>query len=186
MRTLSDLWRKFQRAAYRKAFVGAEVKRVIPFQISAIRKLRGWSQEELARRSGLTQGVISRSEDPDYGNLTLNTVIKIANGFDVAFVGKFVPYSELANWYSSMSETSAGDVADFDKENEAVAEIINAELASSDQLRIADAIADYLRKSKRQQMDQGTEQLGPLGIPLAIPADLVGGGAYGNHGHTHC
>src|SRR5258708_4123524 len=105
----SDLWRKFQRAAYRKAFVGAEIKRLIPSQISAIRKARGWSQGDLARRSGLTQGVISRAEDPDYGNLTFNTVIRIANGFDVAFVGKFIPYSALAHWYSSMSEASASN-----------------------------------------------------------------------------
>lgn len=117
VRTLSDLWQKFQRAAYRKAFVRAEAKRVIPFQISAIRKARGWSQEELARRSGLTQGVISRAEDPDYGNLTVNTAVRIANGFDIAFVGKFVPYSELGKWHASLSEAVAGDVPSFDVEN---------------------------------------------------------------------
>lgn len=163
----SDLWRKFQRAAYRKSFVDAEVKRVIPFQVSAIRKARGWSQEELARRSGLTQGVISRAEDPDYGNLTFNTVIKIANGFDVAFVGKFIPYSELANWYASISEASTGDVPDFDTENATVAARLDAAFASIGQPQ-PEQMIDELGRLINLEEEEQTERFGALGIAMKV------------------
>jgi transcriptional regulator with XRE-family HTH domain len=71
-----------------------------------MRKKLGWSQEDLAKASNLTQGVVSRAEDSDYGNLTFNTVLRIAAGLDVAFVGRFVPFSDAAKWFSNLSEES--------------------------------------------------------------------------------
>jgi hypothetical protein len=62
--------------------------------------------------------VISRAEDPDYGNLTLNTAIAIAGGFDVAFVAKYVPFSELGTNVVELSESTAGSVPSFSQENE--------------------------------------------------------------------
>jgi transcriptional regulator with XRE-family HTH domain len=120
VRTFESIWTKLEEngAAFRRAFVAAQVKRLIPFQIHALRKNRGWSQEELAKRSGLTQGVISRAEDPDYGNLTLNTAIAIAGGFDVAFVAKYVPFSELDNYVVQVSESLVGSVPSFSQQNE--------------------------------------------------------------------
>jgi transcriptional regulator with XRE-family HTH domain len=120
VRTFSTVWTKLREtgAAYRRAFVASELKRLIPFQIYALRKKRGWSQEELAKRSNLTQGVISRAEDPDYGNMTFNTVISIAGGFDIAFVGKFVPFSELDDYFVGLSEDSAGSVPSFAEEDQ--------------------------------------------------------------------
>jgi transcriptional regulator with XRE-family HTH domain len=106
--TLTKLRERLERGGkdYRNAFVAAQLKRGIPFQARALRKQRGWSQEDLARESGLTQGAVSRALDPDYGNLTLNTILKIAAGFDVAFIGKFVPFSELGRWFQGQSEES--------------------------------------------------------------------------------
>jgi transcriptional regulator with XRE-family HTH domain len=95
-----------QSKEYREAFVAAFLKRYIPFQIRTIRKKKGMSQPALAQASKITQGVISRAEDPDYGNLTLNTVLKIASGFDLAFVGKFVRFSELLRVMDQLSEES--------------------------------------------------------------------------------
>jgi transcriptional regulator with XRE-family HTH domain len=120
VRTFESVWTKLleKGPAYRKAFVGAQLKRLIPFQIHALRKGRGWSQDELAKRCGLTQGVISRAEDPDYGNLTFNTAIAIAGGFDVAFIGKFVPFSEIDEYVVGLSEISAGSIPSFTEENQ--------------------------------------------------------------------
>jgi transcriptional regulator with XRE-family HTH domain len=124
MNTLSSLWRKFAKSKkYREEFVASQVKRGIPFQARAMLKGReGWTQETLAERSGLTQGVISRALNPNYGNLTLNTIIRIAAGFDVAFIGKFVPFSELEKWFESMDEESV-QVQTFEEETEAVATV---------------------------------------------------------------
>lgn len=105
MKELSNIWAKLSSSKkYREAFVAAELKRGIPRQIRVLRKQRGWTQPRLAEAAGLTQGVISRAEDPDYGNLTINTLLRIAAGFDIAFVGRFVPFSEQAKWYSELSE----------------------------------------------------------------------------------
>ncbi|HVA01238.1 MAG TPA: helix-turn-helix domain-containing protein [Terriglobia bacterium] len=123
MLTLSKIWNKLRNKKYRKAFVGAELKRGVPFQIRAMRKKLGWSQEKLALASGLTQGVISRAEDPNYGNLTFNTVLDIASGFDVAFIGRFVPFSELAKWVENLSEESV-QVAAFEDEDRAAASVL--------------------------------------------------------------
>jgi transcriptional regulator with XRE-family HTH domain len=112
--TLSKLHAKLASGRrYREAFVSSQLKRGIPFQVRALRKQRDWSQERLAQEANLTQGVISRAEDPDYGNLTLNTLLRIAAGFDVAFAGKFVPFSELGRWFLNQSETTV-QVPSFD------------------------------------------------------------------------
>ena len=118
MNTFDTLWQKLASSKeYREEFVAAQVKRGIPFQIRSLMKQGELTQESLADRSGLTQGVISRAANPDYGNLTLNTIIRIAAGFDVAFIGKFVPFSELGRWFTELSEDSA--VMTFTQENEA-------------------------------------------------------------------
>jgi len=116
MNTLSDLWKKLSKKKYREAFVASQLKRGIPFQIRSLRKQRGWSQADLAKNSGITQGVISRVEDPDYGSLTFNTILRIAAGFDVAFIGIFVPFSELGKRFLNLSEESA-QVASFSTES---------------------------------------------------------------------
>jgi transcriptional regulator with XRE-family HTH domain len=91
---------------YREAFVSAFLKRYIPFQIHTIRNKKNMSQKKLAEAAKVTQGVISRAEDPDYGNLTFNTVLRIAAGFDLAFVGRFVRFSELLKLADGMTEKS--------------------------------------------------------------------------------
>jgi transcriptional regulator with XRE-family HTH domain len=114
--TFSNTWNKLRDKKYREAFVFQAFKRIVPFQISAMRKQRGWSQETLARNANVTQGVVSRAEDPDYGNLTIKTICRIAAGFDVAFIGKFVPFSELDRWFTVLSQES-GIVPSFEQEN---------------------------------------------------------------------
>jgi transcriptional regulator with XRE-family HTH domain len=152
MNTLRALWRKFAERKYRAEFVAAQVKRGIPFQIQTLMKKKGYSQEKLAQESGLTQGVISRAANPDYGNLTLNTIIKIASGFDVAFVGRFVPFSELAKWFSNLSEDSI-EVASFNEEND----IITRALGTAES-----AIAE--EENTEKQTETRERDLGPVPV----------------------
>lgn len=113
-----QLWQKFaQSKRYREQFVAAQVKQAIPFQIRILMKEKGLSQADLAVRAGLTQGAISRAANPKYGNLSLNTLVRIAAGFDVAFVGRFVPFSELTRWLHNLHEESRL-VPTFDEELE--------------------------------------------------------------------
>jgi transcriptional regulator with XRE-family HTH domain len=118
MTTRSSLWRRLANSReFRREFVAISAKRGIPFQMRALLKKRGWSQEVLAKESGLTQGVVSRAISPDYGNVTLNTIVKIAGGYDVAFVGHFVPFSELEKWFEGLSEEVIASIPSFPEEN---------------------------------------------------------------------
>lgn len=116
MTSISRLWTKLRRRKYRQAFVATQLKRGVPLQIQALRKRLRLTQKQLAERAGLKQGTISRCEDPDYGELTFNTVLAIANGLDVAFVGKFVPFSELVKWHENLFE-HANEVSTFGEED---------------------------------------------------------------------
>jgi transcriptional regulator with XRE-family HTH domain len=121
MITPSRLWDRLRNPKYRGAFVATQVKRGVPFQIRAMRKKLGWTQEQLADRSALPQPTISRAEDLNYGNLTIRTLLAIARGFDTALQIKFVPFSQLAQSFSEMSEESA-QVATFGEEDGAQSE----------------------------------------------------------------
>lgn len=110
---LSKLVEKLKKKEYRSAFVASQAKRLLPLQIQVLRRQRNWTQARLAEESQLTQGVVSRAEDPDYGNLTVNTLIRLAAGFDVAFIGRFIPFSELANWYTNLKDEKHLEVVCF-------------------------------------------------------------------------
>lgn len=110
------LWNKFAGSkTFRGEYVVGYVKRSIPAQIRALMKKRGLTQQQLADQAGLTQGVISRAADLDYGDLTLNTIVRIAAGFDCAFVGKYVPFSEFLKELDKQSDPF---VPSFETEND--------------------------------------------------------------------
>jgi len=88
---------------YRDLFTIEGVDTGIPFQIRAMRQVRGWSQEELAARMGLTQEGISRLENPDYGRFSLKTLKRLASAFDVGLAVRFVPFSHLVDWAVNFS-----------------------------------------------------------------------------------
>lgn len=120
MNIYSDaIWERLRQGPdYRNELVATQVKRSIPRQIRAMMKARGWKQADLAERSKIDQSTVSRALDPDYGNLTLNTIISIANGCEVSFIGEFVPFSDLARWYASLPEKEL-DVPTFEEEDAA-------------------------------------------------------------------
>jgi transcriptional regulator with XRE-family HTH domain len=143
----SKQWGKFAKSKrYREEFVGAQVKKSIPLQIRTLLKQHSMSQETLAQRAGVTQGVVSRAASLDYGNLTLNTLIRIAAGFDLAFIGKFAPFTELEQWFADFSEESL-QVKTFEEEN---AELMGQEelqhtTASTEDLGLGQVASGQLR-----------------------------------------
>jgi len=70
-----------------------------------MREKRGWTQAQLANLTGMTQNGISRLEDENYGNLTVNTILRIAEAFDVALIVKIVPFSKFLQEYKDVTET---------------------------------------------------------------------------------
>ncbi|MFO1100471.1 MAG: helix-turn-helix transcriptional regulator [Xanthobacteraceae bacterium] len=86
---------KLQKKSYRAAYVGEHVRQGIAYQIRALRDQRGWKQGELAQRMGKPQSVVSRLEDPNYGKVTVQTLLEAASVFDVALQVRFVPFSSF-------------------------------------------------------------------------------------------
>ena len=96
MSSITKLWRKLRDKAYRDGYTEAQLSIEVPFQIRAIRKAHGWTQTQLAERSGIPQARISHIEQPGRDPLSLRTLYRLAAAFDV---GLLVSLSRLANWY---------------------------------------------------------------------------------------
>ena len=111
---------------FRHEYAWEHVQEGIAFQIRATRIARGWSQEELGERAGMTQSRISVVEDPNYGKFTLNTLRRFANAFDVALVARFVRFSELSDWAASVSEHDLA-IPEYDRDKAERDEAIAAE-----------------------------------------------------------
>ncbi len=157
MTTFDDIWHKLANSKkYREEFAMWILKRSVPFQIKTLRKIHCSSQAELAERSNVTQGVISRAEDQEYGNLTFNTVGRIAAGLDVAFIGKFVPFSELVKFSQELSEEEFASIPTFSEENtklRALGSVLN--IPSESQARPVRSVRD-LGDSASYRMGPGS------------------------------
>ena len=65
-------------------------------QIRALRSARGWTQPELARRSGISLESVQLLENPRGGcDLDIRKLLKIAAAFDIALVTQFIPVSAM-------------------------------------------------------------------------------------------
>lgn len=83
---------KLRRKPYRDAYVSEHVRRGISAQIRAMRDQRGWSQGKLSELLGKPQSVVSRLEDPNYGKVTVQTLLEVASTLDVALSIRFVSF----------------------------------------------------------------------------------------------
>lgn len=97
---------KLKNKAYRDAYTSEHVKTTTPLQIRTVREQHEWTQGKLAAEAKTTQTAISRTEDPNYGNLTLNNLLKIAAALDVGLLVKLVPFSRLVSEYEDLSPQS--------------------------------------------------------------------------------
>jgi transcriptional regulator with XRE-family HTH domain len=88
---------------YRDSFVAAHLSNTVAAQISMLREANGWTQTELAKRAGMKQSRISALEDPNYENIELGTLRRLASAYDVALTVRFVPFSELVEWTTELS-----------------------------------------------------------------------------------
>lgn len=109
------LLKRLQKKTYRHAYVSEHVRRGMAHQIKALREdpSRGWNQGELSKRLGKPQSVVSRMEDPSYGKLTVQTLLEVAEAFDVALWVRFVSFPKFLILTEDLS-TASMRVESFD------------------------------------------------------------------------
>jgi transcriptional regulator with XRE-family HTH domain len=100
------LLEKLSNREYRAAYAEESVKTSLPFQIKAIREERNWSQQILGKKVNMKQNAISRLESAEYGNLNINTLLRLADTFDCGLLVKFVPFSRLLEEFEDVSPTA--------------------------------------------------------------------------------
>ena len=81
--------------AERSKLVRDQVVQIIALQVRANRLARGWTQKQLAERSGMKQSFISRVE-AGKSLPNLDTLNRIASAFDVALSVRFERFKALA------------------------------------------------------------------------------------------
>lgn len=99
LKSIKRLWQELKESwEARQHYVGVQIRTGLPLQIRTMRQLRGWSQEDLAKRLGSSQNVVSRLENPKTSRPTSTTLIKLAEVFDVALVITFMPFDRYASF----------------------------------------------------------------------------------------
>ena len=107
--TLTDKHKAFlsevQNDDYRRAVVADHIGVGLAFQLNLLRDARKWAQDELAKRSGVSIETIDQLEDPNCENYSIETLLKLANAFDVGLLVRFVPFATLAEWETDLNMT---------------------------------------------------------------------------------
>jgi transcriptional regulator with XRE-family HTH domain len=78
---------------YRRQFVAERVRSSMALQIRALREQRKMSQTALGEELGMAQTWVSKLENPDYGKMTVATLLRLADAFDTDLEIKFRPFS---------------------------------------------------------------------------------------------
>ena len=94
--------------AAREQFVDSHLGKGIAHQLRATRDRLGWSQQQLADASGMTQNAISRLESPGYGEPTVTALKRLAAAMDVGLIIHFVPFSQMVDWASGTARVDRG------------------------------------------------------------------------------
>lgn len=87
-----NLWNYLTDENFRREYKAEHARSGIAYQIRAMRDARGWSQSDLAKKAGKSQSNIARLEDPDYGKFSVQTLLEIADAFDVWLSVEFVSF----------------------------------------------------------------------------------------------
>lgn len=85
---------EFTDEEYAHAYMESHAVSRLAAQVFALRKQRGWSQEELAQRAGIAQERISKIESGNFDSLTMKTLRNFSHAFDVNLHISFESFSE--------------------------------------------------------------------------------------------
>ncbi len=96
----------------RDAYLAAQTRTRVAYQIRAIRTQRDWSQGDLADALDTSQSAVSRLEDRQYGSMNVKTLLDLAATFNCGLVIEFVPYADFLVRTRNLSPENLG-VSEF-------------------------------------------------------------------------
>lgn len=95
MKALTEkLTKEFADGDYAHAYMESHIVSRLASQIYTLRKQRGWSQEELAKKAGITQAKVSKIESADFDSLTMKSLQGFSKAFDVNLLISFTSFSD--------------------------------------------------------------------------------------------
>lgn len=162
---------------YRHAWNLENVYVGVCFQIRALREQRKLSQAELGKAAKMAQERISILEDPNADTKpTLNTLLRIADAFDVGLDVRFVPHKTVIE-RSTTTNMKQLEVPGFDDEVPELEQWIKTEIRQEEEIEryrlIAATLAPYattLSSSLTGLSSLGTmSNLAGSGIPVSTP-----------------
>jgi transcriptional regulator with XRE-family HTH domain len=106
MNLREKLLKKLEDKEYRDAFVAEQIYSRLPLKIRGLREDRELTQKELGEKAGMAQAWVSKLEDPNYGKLTISTLLKIASACDVGLYVDFVPFSHVLDSAANLDRES--------------------------------------------------------------------------------
>ncbi|MCX6634508.1 MAG: helix-turn-helix transcriptional regulator [Acidobacteria bacterium] len=103
-------------AEYRHEFVKERVRSSVALQIRALRLQRdNMTQKQLGDAIGMAQTWVSKLENPEYGKMTVATLLRLAEAFDTDLEIKFRPFSRTVDMLSRQG-TGYYEVPSFEEE----------------------------------------------------------------------
>ncbi|MBD8725732.1 helix-turn-helix transcriptional regulator [Oxalobacteraceae sp. CFBP 13708] len=99
-----ELAEEFKDAEYAHAYLEENSNMRIAAQIRALRIARGWTQEDLAIAASMKQARVSKIESADFDSLTLKTLRKLAQAFDVNLFVSFNSISDAVTDFIGLSK----------------------------------------------------------------------------------
>jgi transcriptional regulator with XRE-family HTH domain len=91
----------------RDEFVADQVRVRIAISIRTLREQRGMSQAAFGKLLGKPQSVVSRLEDPDYGKVSLQTLLDVASALDIPLL---VEFPEWEDWFRRISRLKKNEL----------------------------------------------------------------------------
>jgi len=156
------LLEKLKSKKFREAFLSSSVRYRVALQVRALRKKYFESQKALGQEMGKPANVISRLENPNYGKLTIQTLLELAAAFGVGLIVKFASFSEVIEHSENLDETFLV-VPQFTKELEAELEtkisvgpsvLANAMRMQNENIGTVTLASDSVKPSKEPNKEQ--------------------------------
>ena len=95
---------KLASKSYRDSYVSMQLRIWLADQVRALRG--DMTQAEFGKLIGKPQTVVSRLEDPDYGRLTIETLLEVASKLDIALLVRFVDHATFLMATNDFSESA--------------------------------------------------------------------------------